>query len=212
MTKRDISMAVIRRLPKYHRYLSEMMERGVDRISSKELSEIIGFSASQIRQDFNNFGEFGQQGYGYNVQDLFREINTIIGLDHTYSVIIIGAGNLGEALANYGFQALGFDIISLFDNDPKKIGKSLSDVEIRDINILETYMSQQPIDIAIITTPVHVAQDIADRLIISGVRSIWNFTPKDLVVPEDLIVENVHMVDSLMTVAYLLNEADGAVS
>ncbi|HHT20720.1 MAG TPA: redox-sensing transcriptional repressor Rex [Tissierellia bacterium] len=212
MTKRDISMAVIRRLPKYHRYLSEMMERGVDRISSKELSEIIGFSASQIRQDFNNFGEFGQQGYGYNVQDLFREINTIIGLDHTYSVIIIGAGNLGGALANYGFQALGFDIISLFDNDPKKIGKSLSDVEIRDINILETYMSQQPIDIAIITTPVHVAQDIADRLIISGVRSIWNFTPKDLVVPEDLIVENVHMVDSLMTVAYLLNEADGAVS
>ena len=212
MTKRDISMAVIRRLPKYHRYLSEMMERGVDRISSKELSEIIGFSASQIRQDFNNFGEFGQQGYGYNVQDLFREINTIIGLDHTYSVIIIGAGNLGGALANYGFQALGFDIISLFDNDPKKIGKSLSDVEIRDINILETYMSQQPIDIAIITTPVHVAQDIADRLIISGVRSIWNFTPKDLVVPEDLIVENVHMVDSLMIVAYLLNEADGAVS
>ena len=212
MTKRDISMAVIRRLPKYHRYLSEMMERGVDRISSKELSEIIGFSASQIRQDFNNFGEFGQQGYGYNVQDLFREINTIIGLDHTYSVIIIGAGNLGGALANYGFQALGFDIISLFDNDPKKIGKSLSDVEIRDINILETYMSQQPIDIAIITTPVHVAQDIADRLIISGVRSIWNFTPKDLVVPEDLIVENVHMVESLMTGAYLLNEADGAVS
>lgn len=212
MTKRDISMAVIRRLPKYHRYLSEMMERGVDRISSKELSEIIGFSASQIRQDFNNFGEFGQQGYGYNVQDLFREINTIIGLDHTYSVIIIGAGNLGGALANYGFQALGFDIISMFDNDPKKIGKKLSEVEIRDINILETYMSHHPIDIAIITTPVSVAQDIADRLIISGAKSIWNFTPKDLVVPEDLIVENVHMVDSLMTVAYLLNESNGSVS
>lgn len=212
MTKRDISMAVIRRLPKYHRYLSEMMERGVDRISSKELSDIIGFSASQIRQDFNNFGEFGQQGYGYNVQDLFREINTIIGLDHTYSVIIIGSGNLGGALANYGFQSLGFDIISLFDNDPKKIGKKLSDVEIRDINILETYMSQNKVDIAIITTPVTVAQDIADRLIISGARSIWNFTPKDLVVPEDLIVENVHLVDSLMTVAYLLNESNGSVS
>ena len=212
MTKRDISMAVIRRLPKYHRYLSEMMERGVDRISSKELSDIIGFSASQIRQDFNNFGEFGQQGYGYNVQDLFREINTIIGLDNTYSVIIIGAGNLGGALANYGFQHLGFDIISLFDNDPKKIGKKLSGIEIRDINILETYMSERQIDIAIVTTPVSVAQDIADRLIISGARSIWNFTPKDLVVPEDLIVENVHLVDSLMTVAYLLNEADGAVS
>lgn len=212
MTKRDISMAVIRRLPKYHRYLSEMMERGVDRISSKELSDIIGFSASQIRQDFNNFGEFGQQGYGYNVQDLFREINTIIGLDNTYSVIIIGAGNLGGALANYGFQHLGFDIISLFDNDPKKIGKKLSGIEIRDINILETYMSERQIDIAIVTTPVSVAQDIADRLIISGARSIWNFTPKDLVVPEDLIVENVHLVDSLMTVAYLLNESNGSVS
>lgn len=212
MTKRDISMAVIRRLPKYHRYLSEMIERGVDRISSKELSDIIGFSASQIRQDFNNFGEFGQQGYGYNVQDLFREINTIIGLDQTYTVIIVGAGNLGGALANYGFQHLGFDIISLFDNDPKKIGKKLSDIEIRDINILETYLSQNEVDIAVITTPVQIAQDIADRLIISGVKSIWNFTPNDLVVPEDLIVENVHLVDSLMTVAYLLNEAHGSVS
>ena len=213
MTKRNISMAVIRRLPKYHRYLSEMMERGIDRISSKELSEIIGFSASQIRQDFNNFGEFGQQGYGYNVQDLYREITTIIGLDQTYKVIIVGAGNLGGALANYGFQNLGFDIISLFDNDSKKIGKKVSDIEIRDINILETYMSKNPVDIAIITTPVQIAQDIADRLIISGVRSIWNFTPNDLIVPEDLIVENVHLVDSLMTVAYLLNEdKHGAVS
>lgn len=212
MTKRDISMAVIRRLPKYHRYLSEMMERGVDRISSKELSEIIGFSASQIRQDFNNFGEFGQQGYGYNVNDLYLEINSIIGLDRTYSVIIIGAGNMGGALANYGFQALGFEILSIFDNDPKKIGKQLCGVDIRDVNILETYMSQNKIDIAVITTPVTVAQDIADRLIISGITSIWNFTPRDLVAPEDLIVENVHLVDSLMTVAYLLNESNGSVS
>lgn len=211
MAKRDISMAVIRRLPKYHRYLTEMLEKGNDRISSKELSEIIGFSASQIRQDFNNFGEFGQQGYGYNVQDLHNEISSIIGLDRTYHMIIIGAGNLGGALANYGFHHLGFEISSLFDNDEHKIGHKMGGIEIRDINILETYMSKNPVDIAVITTPVQFAQDVADRLIISGAKSIWNFTPVDIVVPEDMILENVHLVDSLMTLAYLLNEQNAPV-
>ncbi|HHX02855.1 MAG TPA: redox-sensing transcriptional repressor Rex [Tissierellia bacterium] len=205
MNKGSISMAVIRRLPKYHRCLSDMIDKGIERISSKELSETIGFSASQIRQDFNNFGKFGQQGYGYNVEDLHSAISNIIGLQHTYRLIVLGAGNLGEALVNFGFEKLGFQVDALFDNNTEKIGKIVHGVEVLDVNILETYMSKHPVDIAVITTPVKVAQQIADRVVISGARSIWNFAPVDLVVPEDVIVENVHLVDNLMTLAYLLN-------
>lgn len=203
---KDISMAVIRRLPKYHRCLNDMLERGIHRISSKDLSEVIGFSASQIRQDFNNFGAFGQQGYGYNVEELFKEISDIIGLSKSYHVIIIGAGNLGSALANYGFDKLGFHVDAIFDNDPKKVGKKMASIEILDINILETYMSQHPVDIAIISTPASVAQNVADRLSISQAKSIWNFAPTDISVPDDVVLESVHLVDSLMTLAYLLND------
>ncbi|WP_459130177.1 redox-sensing transcriptional repressor Rex [Guggenheimella bovis] len=206
MKKNDISMAVIRRLPKYHRYLNEMKKEGIERISSKELSEIIGFSASQIRQDFNNFGEFGQQGYGYNVADLHQEISNIIGIDKEYHIIIIGAGNLGGALANYGFQKYGFIIDQLFDNNPEKIGQEIAGIPIGDVNFLESYLMKHKIDIAVITTPVGAAQDVADRLMMSGIRSIWNFSPVDLVVPNDLILENVHLIDSLMTIAYFLND------
>lgn len=199
-------MAVIRRLPKYHRCLSDMIDKGIERISSKELSETIGFSASQIRQDFNNFGKFGQQGYGYNVKDLLEAISGIIGLQHTYHLIVLGAGNLGEALVNFGFDKLGFQVDALFDNDPEKIGRMIHGVEVIDINILETYMSKNPVDIAVITTPGKVAQKIADRVAISGARSIWNFAPVDLIVPDDVVVEDVHLVDNLMTLTYLLNE------
>ncbi len=205
MGDKVISMAVVRRLPKYHRYLYDMMKDGIKRTSSRELSEIIGFSASQIRQDFNNFGEFGQQGYGYNVEDLYNEISNIIGLDKKYSMMIIGAGNMGQALIKFGFDKIGFDIKAVMDNDKEKIGKDIGDVKVIDINILETYLSKNKIDIAVLCVPATVAQDVADRLIISGVRSIWNFTPIDLTVPDDMVVENVHLVDSLMTVAYLLN-------
>ncbi len=205
MGDKVISMAVVRRLPKYHRYLYDMMKDGIKRTSSRELSQIIGFSASQIRQDFNNFGEFGQQGYGYNVEDLYNEISNIIGLDKKYSMIIIGAGNMGQALIKFGFDKIGFDIKAVLDNDKEKIDKIIGDVKVIDINILETYLSKNKIDIAVLCVPATVAQDVADRLIISGVRSIWNFTPIDLTVPDDMVVENVHLVDSLMTVAYLLN-------
>ncbi|MDI9472414.1 MAG: redox-sensing transcriptional repressor Rex [Tissierellia bacterium] len=206
MNRSNISMAVIRRLPKYHRCLSDMIDKGIERISSKELSETIGFSASQIRQDFNNFGKFGQQGYGYNVKDLLEAISGIIGLQHTYHLIVLGAGNLGEALVNFGFDKLGFQVDALFDNDPEKIGRIIHGVEVIDINILETYMSKNPVDIAVITTPGKVAQKIADRVAISGARSIWNFAPVDLIVPDDVVVEDVHLVDNLMTLTYLLNE------
>lgn len=203
---KNISMAVIRRLPKYHRCLNDMLERGIHRISSKDLSDVIGFSASQIRQDFNNFGAFGQQGYGYNVEELFFEISEIIGLSKQYHMIIIGAGNLGGALANYGFEKLGFNVDAIFDNDPEKIGNKLGNIDILDINILETYMSKNPVDIAVIATPSSIAQNIADRLSISRARSIWNFAPTDISVPDEIKLESVHLVDSLMTLAYLLND------
>lgn len=203
---KNISMAVIRRLPKYHRCLNDMLERGIHRISSKDLSDVIGFSASQIRQDFNNFGAFGQQGYGYNVEELFNEISEIIGLSKQYRMIIIGAGNLGGALANYGFDKLGFHVDALFDNNPDKIGKKLAGIDILDINILETYMTKNPVDIAVIAIPASIAQNIADRLSISRAKSIWNFAPTDISVPEDIKLESVHLVDSLMTLAYLLND------
>ncbi|NLY72461.1 MAG: redox-sensing transcriptional repressor Rex [Tissierellia bacterium] len=203
---KNISMAVIRRLPKYHRCLNDMLERGIHRISSKDLSDVIGFSASQIRQDFNNFGAFGQQGYGYNVEELFNEISEIIGLSKQYRMIIIGAGNLGGALANYGFDKLGFHVDALFDNNPEKIGKKLAGIDILDINILETYMTKNPVDIAVIATPASIAQNVADRLSISRAKSIWNFAPTDISVPEDIKLESVHLVDSLMTLAYLLND------
>ncbi len=205
MSDKAISMAVVRRLPKYHRYLYDMMKAGEKRTSSRELSEIIGFSASQIRQDLNNFGEFGQQGYGYNVEDLYNEISKIIGLDKKYNMVIVGAGNLGQAIIKFGFDKIGFEIKGALDNDEKKIGKKFGGVEVIDVDILETYLSKNKIDIAALCVPHDVAQNLADRLFISGVRSIWNFTPIDLVVPDDLVVENVHLVDSLMTIAYLLN-------
>ncbi len=206
MANKYISMAVIRRLPKYHRCLGNMLGQGKKRISSKELSKAIGFSASQIRQDFNNFGAFGQQGYGYNIKELYSEIEKIIGLTRQYSVIVVGAGHLANALIKYGFKDVGFKIESIFDIDQEKIGKDIEGIEILDINILETYLSNNNIDIAVITTPAQVAQDVSDRLCISGVSGIWNFSQVDLVVPENVELEDIHMVDSLMTLTYLLNQ------
>lgn len=206
MSNKDISMAVIRRLPKYHRYLREMLETGVMRTSSKELSNILGFSSSQIRQDFNNFGEFGQQGYGYKVEDLYNEIKKIIGLTKRYNMIIIGAGNLGSALANYGFYDIGFNVKAIFDNSKEKIGKEINGIKVNDTNVLETYLINNDIDIVILSVPSKAAQNIADRLMISGIKSIWNFSSVDIVVPDDMVIENVHLIDSLMTLTYLINK------
>ncbi|GIM28488.1 redox-sensing transcriptional repressor Rex [Clostridium polyendosporum] len=206
--KKNISMAVIKRLPKYHRYLLELLKNDVDRISSKELSEKIGFTASQIRQDLNCFGDFGQQGYGYNVRQLYGEIRAILGLDKHYNAVIVGAGNIGQAIANYSnFKNLGFELSGIFDANPKLLGMKIRDVEIQDIDNLGAFLHKNHIDIGILCVPKVNAQKICDELIVGGVKGIWNFAPIDLVAPEDVIIENVHLSESLLTLVYLLNES-----
>ncbi|OBR90062.1 redox-sensing transcriptional repressor Rex [Clostridium ragsdalei P11] len=207
--KKNISMAVIKRLPKYHRYLMDLMKNDVDRISSKELSEKIGFTASQIRQDLNCFGDFGQQGYGYNVGELYGQICNILGLTRTYRTVIIGAGNIGQAIANYTrFEKIGFRLEAIFDINPKLIGIRIRDIEIRDIDYLDDYLKENSIDIGVICVPNNNAQKVCDILVKNKVKGIWNFAPVDLVTPEDIKIENVHLSDSLLTLTCLLNDID----
>lgn len=209
MASKNISMAVIRRLPKYYRYLGDLLNKDVQRISSKELSEIIGFTASQIRQDLNNFGGFGQQGYGYNIEALHAEIGKILGLDKKYNAILVGAGNLGQAIANYsGFRKAGFEIKGLFDANPKIIGLKIRDFEILDSDEIEEFVKSNNIDIAILCIPKNGVQDIADRLVSVGIKGIWNFAPIDLKVPSNIIVENVNLTESLFTLSYLMKEEE----
>ena len=206
---KNISMAVIKRLPKYYRYLGELMQNDVDRISSKELGEKIGFTASQIRQDLNCFGDFGQQGYGYNVTELYNQIKSILGLDRGYKAALVGAGNIGQAVSNYSrFENLGCRIAAIFDANPKLIGMRIRDVEIKDIDEMQEVLEEEKIEIGIICVPRKNAQTVADDLIKGGVRGIWNFAPVDLVVPDNVKVENVHLSESLLTLIYLLNDQD----
>jgi redox-sensing transcriptional repressor len=207
VTNKNISMAVIRRLPKYHRYLGDLLDRDIQRISSKELSDIIGFTASQIRQDLNNFGGFGQQGYGYNVEALYTEIGKILGLDKKYNAILIGAGNLGQAIANYsGFRNAGFEIKALFDANPRIIGLKIREFEVLDPDIIEDFIKENNIDIAVMCIPKNGAQEVIDRVIRAGIKGVWNFAPIDLEVPEGVIVENVNLTESLFTLSYLMKE------
>lgn len=202
-------MAVVRRLPKYHRYLQELLEKEIYRISSKELSKLIGFTASQIRQDLNCFGGFGQQGYGYNVEELYKEIEKILGLNRTYKMIIVGAGNLGQAVANYtNFEKSGYELLALFDINPRLIGMKIRDIPFRDVDELGEFTNENEIDIVVISTPREFAQGIVDKLNKDNVKGIWNFAPTDIKVPEHIIVENVHLSESLYTLSYLLNEKD----
>lgn len=209
--KRRISMAVIKRMPRYYRHLAELLRNDVDRISSKELSEKIGFTASQIRQDFNNFGGFGQQGYGYNVRELFTETGKILGLDKTYKTVIVGAGNIGQAIANYTrFEKFGFDLQAIFDANPKLIGLQIRDVEILDIDTMAEFLAKHEVDIGIICVPIAVAQKSVDLLVKGGVKGIWNFAPIDIQVPKGVALESVHLSDSLLTLVYLMNDkSDG---
>jgi redox-sensing transcriptional repressor len=207
--KKNISMAVIKRLPKYYRYLNELAKNDVDRISSKELSEKIGFTASQIRQDLNCFGDFGQQGYGYNVKELLYQIAGILGLNREYNMVIVGAGNIGQAIANYTkFDKMSFNLKGIFDTNVKLIGLKIRDIEIEDIDELEGFLQKNEIDIAIICVPKNRAQNVSEIITKNGVKAIWNFAPIDLRVPQDVIVENVHLSESLMTLSYLLNEQE----
>ncbi len=208
MDKNDrISPAVIRRLPKYYRYLGELMKSGVTKTSSRELSEMTDFSASQIRQDLNNFGGFGQQGFGYDVENLRSEIAKILGLDKKYKIIIIGAGNIGQAIANYtGFYEADYEVVALFDKNPKLIGLSIRNALIKDSDDIESFLEEEKIDIAVICTPKSVSQQIAEQVVQHGVRAIWNFAPKDLKMPDYVHVENVHLNESLFSLTYYYNQ------
>lgn len=203
---KHISNAVIKRLPRYYRYLGDLLENDVVRISSQELSRKMNVTASQIRQDLNNFGGFGQQGYGYNVEYLYTEIGKILGLDKKYNIVIIGAGNIGQALTNYtDFEKRGFVVKGMFDNDASKIGKKVRGIEVYDIEFLEKFIKQNDIKIAAITVPKEYAPQIASDVASWGVSAIWNFAPTDLYLPQTILVENVHLAESLMRLSYRLN-------
>ncbi len=200
-----VSKAIIKRLPRYYRYLEELRNEGVERISSGELSERMKVTASQIRQDLNHFGGFGQQGYGYKVDYLYQEIGKILGLDRIKRLILIGAGHLGTALANYtNYRNRGFFIEAIFDRDPEKIGTLVHEIPVYSIDELEQYLSKNKVDIAAITIPKEEAVKVAKRLTDAGIRAIWNFAHTDLAVPDTVAVENVHLSESLMSLSYKL--------
>ncbi|MEE1314017.1 MAG: redox-sensing transcriptional repressor Rex [Lachnospiraceae bacterium] len=206
---KEISPAVIKRLPRYYRYLGELKENEVSRISSKELSLRMQVTASQIRQDLNNFGGFGQQGYGYNVEHLHAEIGKILGLDKINNIIIIGAGNLGQALANYQhFELSGFRILGLFDVNPRLVGITVRGVEVYDIDTLEEFIKNHDIKIAALTLPKQMAPDMAKEMVEWGIKAFWNFAPVDLNLPDDIMVENVHLAESLMTLSYRIHSME----
>lgn len=202
--EKEISQAVIRRMPRYYRYLGELLEEGVERISSNDLSRRMRVTASQIRQDLNNFGGFGQQGYGYNVQFLYDEIGKILGLNETHHIIVIGAGNLGQAITNYvKFEKFGFIITALFDVNPKFKGQTVRGIPIYLMDELDQYCKDHPVDIAALTLPKEKADETAQHLVRLGVHAIWNFAHVDLDLSDNqVVVENVHLSDSLMQLSY----------
>lgn len=204
MGYKEISQAVIRRMPRYYRYLGDLLDEGVERISSGDLSKRMQVTASQIRQDLNNFGGFGQQGYGYNVKFLYEEIGKILGLNAEHNIIVIGAGNLGQALANYSkFDKLGFKIIALFDVNPALAGVTVRGIRIYLFDELEAFCAENKVDIAALTMPRSKAEAIANQVVGLGIHAIWNFAHVDLVLPnKDVVVENVHLSDSLMQLSY----------
>lgn len=203
-----ISMPVIRRLPRYYRFLSDAFDKGITKISSKELAEKMGLTASQIRQDLNCFGGFGQQGYGYSIGHLRNEIGLILGLQNNFKTILIGAGNLGNAVASQlSFEKLGFNLIGIFDSSESLIGKKINDKEIIHIDYLETFCENNKPVMAILCIPKKSAKSVVDRLYSIGIRAFWNFSHYDLNLKySEVTVENVHMSDSLMTLCYRINK------
>lgn len=209
MDEYKISQAVIGRLPRYFRYLGELREMGVERISSKELSDMMHVTASQIRQDLNHFGGFGQQGYGYNVSYLYSEIGKILGLDKSHRLVLIGAGHLGMALANYvNFEKSGFKIYGIFDNNPALVGTKVRNIEVLPMCELKAFVENNDIDIAVIAIPKSGAVELSQLLVSCHIKAIWNFAHVDLPVPKDVVVENVHLSESLMKLSYRLNQND----
>ena len=204
MKKENISDAVIRRLPRYYRQLTDLCGRGIVRISSHSLGQEMNITASQIRQDFSCFGEFGQQGYGYNVEELRAEIGHILGVDNDHHLIMIGVGNLGRALLhNFHFSQAGFTVDAAFDISPSVVGTSVNGIPVYSMQELDSFVQQNHIDVVVLTIPQSVAQDTATHLIELGVRGFWNFTNVELSSPtDDVKFENIHFADSLLTLSY----------
>ena len=204
MKKQYVSEAVIRRLPRYYRYLDDLHSKGVVRISSNSLGSKMGITASQIRQDLSCFGEFGQQGYGYNVKELRTEIGRILGVDQRHTVIVVGVGNLGHALMqNFHFSHNGFLLKAAFDISPAVVGTEINGVPVRSMEELDDYCREHTPDVAVLTVPQSVAQETVDRLVALGVRGFWNFTSREVTSDnEDIRFESVHFADSLLTLSY----------
>ena len=202
-----IPQGVVLRLPVYFRYLTELQSAGVERISSAQLGEALDFTAAQIRSDLSYFGSFGQQGYGYNVSALLRQVRQILGMDRDYAMVLVGAGNLGKAIGSYEwFRDQGFQIKAIFDIDPHLVGNYHGGCTIRSIAEIGEYLEENPTDIGIIATPKEAGQEVCDLLVQGGVGSIWNFSPTHLNVPDQVTVEDMHLTDSLLRLAFRLQE------
>jgi len=207
VSNKEISQAVVSRLPRYYRYLGDLRDEGIERISSQELSQMMHVTASQIRQDFNHFGGFGQQGYGYNVEYLYTEIAKILGLDTIHDMVLVGAGNLGSALVKYmNFRRRGFVFKAAFDIRKDLEGKEISGITVHSMDDLKDYVKQEQIDIAVLCIPKQEAVKVADLLAQTNIKAIWNFAHVDLRVPPRIQVENVHLSDSLMRLSYNIRQ------
>lgn len=207
--KSRVSDAVVRRLPMYYRHLKELEREGVERISSKELGNRMKLTASQIRQDINCFGGFGQQGYGYHVPELRWHIGEILGLEKHYEVVVVGAGNIGRAVANYdGFAKEGFFVRALFDNAVNLIGEKVGEIPVLSVSELPEWAGSHRVDIAVLTVPASEAQKTAEFIVSCGIKAIWNFAPVDLNLPEGIMANHVHLSDSLHILTYRMNEED----
>lgn len=209
MKEKNVPEVVAKRLPRYYRYLDDLLKKNIYRISSSELSKKMGVTASQIRQDFNFFGGFGQQGYGYNVEQLKNEVASILGLDTGIRTIIIGAGYLGHALANHtNFEKRGFKLIGIFDVDKEIVGTKINGITVLDTGLLKDFIENNRPEIAVLTVPKEVATDTANELISYGIKGIWNFSYAEIKTDSDVPVENVHLSDSLMMLSYKLTNSD----
>lgn len=208
MKRVKVSNNVIRRLPRYLRKLDELSENGISRISSFDLGQQLGLTPSQIRQDFSCFGEFGQQGYGYNVPALRAQIAAILGMDRGFNAILIGAGNIGRALMdNFCFSEWGFRLLSAFEVNPALIGTEFKGVPIRSMDELESFLAENPVDVAVLSVPKDAAIHVTERLTAAGINAIWNFTNVELTEPDsDVLVENIHFSDSLLSLSYFVAE------
>ncbi len=210
MSSKYVSISVIKRLPRYYRFLGTLQEQGIVRISSRELAERMGLSASQIRQDLNCFGGFGQQGYGYNIESLHEEIGKILGLDHGFKAVLVGAGNLGHVMANQvDFLSHGFDLIGIFDKDESLIGEVINGVTVQSSENLEAFCKENEVEMAILCIPTVASEAVVDTLVDCGVKGFWNFSHFNIQEKYPMVsVENVHLNDSLMTLCYQVYNAD----